>query len=100
MGTGSSSTLGIFLAGVAQEFGLGKSTISDLQRDGKNIEKFSAGSADPSGLKKRCMVRRDNDKDYIMSWILVYSEKKKKEKKGICIGPLVMDKVEILYAYE
>ena len=52
MGTGSSSTLGIFLAGVAQEFGLGKSTISDLQRDGKNIEKFTAGSADPSGLKK------------------------------------------------
>ncbi len=25
------------------------------------IEKFSAESADPSGLKKRCIVRRDND---------------------------------------
>ncbi len=44
---------GIFLVGVAQ-FGLGKSTIIDLQRDKKNIEKFSAESADPSGLKKRC----------------------------------------------
>ena len=58
---------GMLLAGVAQnEFGLGKSTISDLQRDRKNIEKFSAESADPSGLKKRCIVRRDNDKYFIV----------------------------------
>ncbi len=38
----------------------------------KNIETFSAESADPSGLKKRGIVRRDND---IMPCILVYSEK-------------------------
>ena len=43
------------LAGGAQEFGLGKSTISDLWRTRKNIEKFSAESGDNSGLKKRCL---------------------------------------------
>ncbi len=40
------------------------------------MEKFLAESADPSGLKKRCIVRGDNDKYFIMPCILVYSEKK------------------------
>ncbi len=51
---------GVYLAGVAQEFGfIGESTISDIQRDRKNLEKFSVECADPSSLKKRCIVRRE-----------------------------------------
>ncbi len=33
---------GVSLAAVAQEFGLGKSTVSDIKRDRKKIEKFAA----------------------------------------------------------
>ncbi len=36
---------------------------------------FSAESADPSSLKKKCIVSRDNDKDCIVLCSLVYSEK-------------------------
>ncbi len=32
---------GLSLAAVAQEFGLGKSTVSDIKRDRKKIEKFA-----------------------------------------------------------
>ncbi len=49
--------------------------LKETQRGRKNIEKFSAESADPSGLKKRCIARRDNDSDFIVPCILVYSEK-------------------------
>ncbi len=42
----------------------------------EEIEKFSAESADPSGLEKWCIVRRDNDKDFIVQCILVDSENK------------------------
>ncbi len=81
---------GILLAGVAQEFGLGKSTISDLQRDRKYRNVFSRRR-----MKKSCFIRRDNEKDYIVPRILVYSERK---LKGTPLnGPLVMDKYEILY---
>ncbi len=45
------------LAGGGQEFGLGKSTISDLQRDRKNIEWFSAESGD-TWPEKEVPVRR------------------------------------------
>ncbi len=54
------------------------------------MEKFSAESADFSGLKKRCIVRIDNDKDFIVQCILVYSQNK--------LQGTPMDKAEILYA--
>ncbi len=60
------------------------------------MEKFSAESADSSCLKKGCIVRIDNDKDFIVKCILVYSQNK---LQGTPLnGPLAMDKAEILYA--
>ncbi len=86
------------LVGVAQEFGLGKSTISGLWRDRKNIEKFSAESGDTIGLKKRCLSG-ENDKDFIVPCILVSSgEKKNNSRNTFKWPPFVMDKAEILFA--
>ena len=52
---------GASLAAVALEFGLGKSSVSDIKRGRKKILKFATESTDPSCLKKRCIVRKAND---------------------------------------
>ena len=46
---------GASLAAVALEFGLGKSTVSDIKRGRKKILKFATESTDPSCLKKRLL---------------------------------------------
>ncbi len=86
---------GVSLAAVAQEFGLGESTVSDIKRDRKKIEKFASEVVDSTCLKKRCIVRRANDEVFDNAMHLWFTQER---LKGTPLsGPLVMEKAKILY---
>ena len=84
------------LAAIALEFGLGKSTVSDIKRGREKIMKFASESTDPSCLKKRCIVRKANDESLDQAMHLWFTRER---HKGTPIsGVLVMEKARLLYA--
>ena len=87
---------GASLAAVALEFGLGKSTVSDIKRGRKKILKFETESTDPSCLKKRCIVRKANDEVFDNAMHLWFTQER---LKGTPLsGTLVMEKARMLYS--
>ena len=52
---------GISNTAIASEYGIGKSTVTDIQKSRSKITQFAAEAKDSSSFKKRCIVRRADD---------------------------------------
>ena len=86
---------GISLASIAEEFGVGKSTVYDLKASRQKVMKFATETQDERCLKKRYIVRKADDDDFdkaIHFWFM------QERHKGTPIsGVVLMEKAKLLY---
>lgn len=86
---------GVSLSNIAVEYGIGKSTITDIRKSQEKIKQFAKEAKDNGTVKSRCIVRKAADDAFDKAMHLWFAQER---SKGTPIsGVMVTEKAKILY---
>ncbi|XP_067387794.1 jerky protein homolog-like [Emydura macquarii macquarii] len=86
---------GVRLSNIAIEYGIGKSTVTDIRKSQEKIKQFAKEAEDSGAVKSRCIVRKAAADDFDKAMHLWFAQER---SKGTPIsGVMVTEKAKLLY---